>query len=787
MIPMLGMLSGRPARPAARSLALPLVALAGAAALAIAATSPADADQADTDQPGATQPRVIEPGDGPGLAGDRFAERLAVAERQADLLAFDRFSNLALGEIVTVDDLPIEGGESITLELERISVLAPGAEIIEVDAQGVERAAGPQQLVLLRGIVRGDLDSTVVLGVSPDITNGHIEAFGSTRVITTGPVDADAGGLPISIAPLDDIRFEAGQRPGCGYDPTNPGLNAGLLPEEIVAGETKDEGEGSGNTGAREGDCRIALIAIDTDFEYTSRLFNGNTAAAAAYTQTLIAAISEIYERDFGVRLLVSYLRTFSANNDPYTNSGDALDQLVSAWQGGQGGYAQRTVVHLLSGRTNLPYGGVAYLSGLCSGSTGFGVSAYLNASFPYPLTDFSFSNWDLVVVAHELGHNFGTGHTHDGYTPVIDRCGIDCTGNRTSTIMSYCHICSGGLSNIRLGFHPRVIDNVVNYLDTRACDLNYTSELAAIDDEARVFQGNSVDVDVIANDLFGGCSGMLLDVETFDTTSANGGTIEEINLPGTLRPLLRYTPPAGFGGVDTFSYTATGGLVGNVSVTVELFKDPAPVDSALLSPGLRFEFYQTDGTLTQLPDFDTLTPFSSWIVSQINFPNSSSLAAGSLFSDNVAALFEGYVFAEQAGVYTFTTSSNEGSRLYVGGQMVVDNDGLHNTRSISGQIGLQAGYHDLRVEYFEATGEASLVVSWEAPSGQFGVIESTSFFNGPECAADLTGEGSLDFFDVLAFLAQFDASDPAADLNNDGSFDFFDVLEYLSIFDAGC
>ncbi|MEM7629615.1 MAG: GC-type dockerin domain-anchored protein [Planctomycetota bacterium] len=56
-------------------------------------------------------------------------------------------------------------------------------------------------------------------------------------------------------------------------------------------------------------------------------------------------------------------------------------------------------------------------------------------------------------------------------------------------------------------------------------------------------------------------------------------------------------------------------------------------------------------------------------------------------------------------------------------------------------------------------------------------------------CPADLAAPiGSLDFFDVLAYLAQFDAQDPAADLAAPiGSFDFFDVLEYLAQFDAGC
>jgi hypothetical protein len=58
----------------------------------------------------------------------------------------------------------------------------------------------------------------------------------------------------------------------------------------------------------------------------------------------------------------------------------------------------------------------------------------------------------------HELGHNFGSGHTHNGgYLPVIDTCGTTCPAGlplaKSSTIMSYCHGCNGGYSNMDYTF----------------------------------------------------------------------------------------------------------------------------------------------------------------------------------------------------------------------------------------------------------------------------------------------------------------------------------------------
>ena len=58
----------------------------------------------------------------------------------------------------------------------------------------------------------------------------------------------------------------------------------------------------------------------------------------------------------------------------------------------------------------------------------------------------------------HELGHNFNSPHTHDTtYSPAIDTCGTSCPAGlplaKSSTIMSYCHGCSGGYSNMDYTF----------------------------------------------------------------------------------------------------------------------------------------------------------------------------------------------------------------------------------------------------------------------------------------------------------------------------------------------
>jgi len=89
----------------------------------------------------------------------------------------------------------------------------------------------------------------------------------------------------------------------------------------------------------------------------------------------------------------------------------------------------------------------------------------------------------------------------------------------------------------------------------------------------------------------------------------------------------------------------------------------------------------------------------------------------GELSRDEHAALaFTGHLQVPADGIYELFVTSDDGSRLHVDGKLVVDNDGLHGMNEASGQVGLKAGYHAIRVEYFNATGGKGLAVRWAGP-----------------------------------------------------------------------
>jgi hypothetical protein len=77
---------------------------------------------------------------------------------------------------------------------------------------------------------------------------------------------------------------------------------------------------------------------------------------------------------------------------------------------------------------------------------------------------------------------------------------------------------------------------------------------------------------------------------------------------------------------------------------------------------------------------------------------------------------YSGYIYIPEDGVYNFYTVSDDGSKLFIGDSMVVDNDGLHGMREREGVIALKKGLHPISVSYFEKTGGDDLIVQWKGP-----------------------------------------------------------------------
>jgi hypothetical protein len=84
--------------------------------------------------------------------------------------------------------------------------------------------------------------------------------------------------------------------------------------------------------------------------------------------------------------------------------------------------------------------------------------------------------------------------------------------------------------------------------------------------------------------------------------------------------------------------------------------------------------------------------------------------------AEQCAIAFEGFLNVPEDGLFTFATASDDGSRLFIDGELVVENDGLHGMDRRAGKVALRAGFHALRVEWFNSRGGAGLQVRWAGP-----------------------------------------------------------------------
>ncbi len=126
---------------------------------------------------------------------------------------------------------------------------------------------------------------------------------------------------------------------------------------------------------------------------------------------------------------------------------------------------------------------------------------------------------------------------------------------------------------------------------------------------------------------------------------------------------------------------------------------------------GVTYRTYLLPEGPVRLPDFSRLEPATSGIAHELT-TDGLTLPRG----DSVAVAFDGYLHIATAGAYNFALASDDGSKLYIDGKLVVDNDGDHGVIMANGGTTLQPGKHAIRVEWFNGGGGAWLGAYFEGP-----------------------------------------------------------------------
>jgi len=133
---------------------------------------------------------------------------------------------------------------------------------------------------------------------------------------------------------------------------------------------------------------------------------------------------------------------------------------------------------------------------------------------------------------------------------------------------------------------------------------------------------------------------------------------------------------------------------------------------------GVYYSYYEIN-SLSSMPSFSRYTPRKEGIFDNFVFNSIQR-------NDYWAFEYKSYIEIEEEGTYSFYTTSDDGSILYIEDDIVVDNGELHGMEEKSGDVFLEAGRHEIVVQFFESTGNEGLIVEYELP----GKIEKQPILN---------------------------------------------------------
>lgn len=147
-------------------------------------------------------------------------------------------------------------------------------------------------------------------------------------------------------------------------------------------------------------------------------------------------------------------------------------------------------------------------------------------------------------------------------------------------------------------------------------------------------------------------------------------------------------------------SFVGIQAVSGVASAAFERVKPLASVHVSGLRSGVQCAEYK--GDWDRLPDFDRLEPVGRSTRGGISLIDPQEFQG---------FVFLGYIHITKTGVYDFALTSDDGSSLRIGDRVLIENDGLHVAEEKRALIALGAGYHPIRVEWFNKRGGAELGV----------------------------------------------------------------------------
>lgn len=166
-------------------------------------------------------------------------------------------------------------------------------------------------------------------------------------------------------------------------------------------------------------------------------------------------------------------------------------------------------------------------------------------------------------------------------------------------------------------------------------------------------------------------------------------------------------------------------------TASLPLINAKAGASKEQMLPGLLLRIYQYDQPLSDLGTLDKIDfnrpPTFEGHVGQIMVANAEFKGLEADF----AFTYQGYINIPKDNNYTFRLRSDDGSRFYIGNQLIIDHDGLHGASAMDGEVALEAGLHPISVKYFQGAGGKYISLEWKSFDDEaFEVVPKEAFLH---------------------------------------------------------
>jgi len=385
------------------------------------------------------------------------------------------------GSTVEIQNFPISLTDKATVKLQLIPSVVDGTTEVYV---GNERIPAPI-VRTFSGKILNEPGSFVLLSYSNGDIRGWVERADGSRL----NISPESNDQQLNKHLIFDQELASELKTESGTCMTDESAITIPTPEDLYASLRKSDYVKSNN-----------LLELQVVVEATTAFFNGpgrkDSIKTAEFMIGLMNGVNTLYRRELNVNIIIPRLQIWtSASQDPYANDGNGnapglLDEVEARWS--KISTVKRDIVHCVDavGSTGgLFVLGIANgIGNVCSGSLS---NAYSVAGvFKNGLSQIDDYVSDIVTIAHEIGHNIGSYHTHNcQFWPPrgLDSCMTSGTAYRgrsnysteacfksapmtnPGSVMSYCHLTNPSRS-VAFTFLPRVSNYLRTYLESRSC-----------------------------------------------------------------------------------------------------------------------------------------------------------------------------------------------------------------------------------------------------------------------------------------------------------------------------